>query len=58
MINWYQMTIYWHVDDVKVSHKHPWEVTRLAIWQSNIHGDIEVKRGNELEYLGMNLDSR
>ena len=24
-----QMTIVWHVDDLKVSHKDPWEVTKI-----------------------------
>ena len=29
-----QMTIVRHVDDLKVSHKNPWEVIKLATWLS------------------------
>ena len=55
MIEGYQRTIVWHVDDLKASHNHPWEVTEIAIWLSIIHGDI-VKHGKQLEYLGMGFD--
>ena len=30
MVNGHQMTIYWHVDDLKVSHKDKNAVTALA----------------------------
>ena len=30
MVNGHQMTIYWHVDDLKVSHKNENDVTALA----------------------------
>ena len=50
------MTIVWHVDDLKVSHKNPWEVTKIAIWLSSIYGEIKVQQGKVLNYLGMTLD--
>jgi hypothetical protein len=27
-----QLTVVWHVDDLKVSHKRPWVVTKMADW--------------------------
>ena len=37
MINGHQMTVVWHVDDLKISHKHPWEVTKMILWLSQIY---------------------
>ena len=48
--------VVWHVDDLKVSHKKPEEITKLAIHLSKIYGDFKVKWGHILEYLGMTLD--
>ena len=42
----------WHVDNLKMSRKNPWEITKLAKWLSSIYGNI----GPTLEYLWMNLD--
>ena len=50
------MTIIWNVDDLKESHKNPWEFTKIAIWLSSRHGDIKVQHGKVLNYLGMTLD--
>ena len=49
------MTVVWNVNDLKVSHKNPWEITKLAKWLSSIYGDIKIQRGTTLEYLWMNL---
>ena len=51
-----QMTVAWHVDDLKVSHKDQWEVTKMAIFLSKIYGNVKVQWGNKLQYLGMDLD--
>ena len=55
-VNGSQMTIVWHVDDLKVSNKNPWEITKMAILLSKIYGDIKVQHGKKLEYLSMDLD--
>ena len=55
-INGSQMTVCWHVDDFKVSHKDPFEVTKLSTYLAGIYGDkITVTRGPLHEYLGMDL---
>ena len=57
MINGHQMTVTWHIDDLKVSHKDPFEITRFATYLSSIYGKkLSVKRGKVHDYLGMDLD--
>ena len=56
LINGEQMTIVWHVDDLKVSQKDLWEVSKIAKWLSSLYGDIKVQHGKKLDYLGMTLD--
>ena len=58
MINGAQMTITWHVDDLKISHVDPWEVTKMIKWFGKIYGNIKVSRGKVHNYLGMQLDYR
>ena len=55
-INRYQMIVVWHVYELKISHKHPWRVTKMALWLSKIYGDIKVHCGKKTVYLGMDLD--
>ena len=43
MINREQMTIVWNNDDLKVSYKHPWETTKLAMRLLMMYGHMEVK---------------
>ena len=50
------MTVVWHVNELIISCKHPWEVTKMALWLSKIYGDIKVQFGQRLKYLGMDLD--
>ena len=38
MVNRHQMTICWHVDDLKVSHKDKSAVTALAMKLSELYG--------------------
>ena len=57
MINGAQMTVCWHVDDLKVSHVDPLEVTRFGEWLSNTYGIAVTEHcGKVHDYLGMILD--
>jgi hypothetical protein len=54
-----QMTVSWHVDDLKVSHKDPTVVDSFLNWIKRTYGSIgEVKttRGKVHDYLGMKLN--
>ena len=56
-INGHQMTVTWHVDDLKVSHKDPFMITPFAQYLSTKYGEqLSVKRGQVYDYLGMDLD--
>ena len=54
-VNGSQMTIIWHMDDLKVSHKDPWEITKMTILLSKIYVNIKVQCGKKLEYHGMDI---
>ena len=57
MINGTQMTVCWHVDDLKVSHVDPDEVTKFGRWLSKTYGiAVAEHRGKVHDYLGMILD--
>jgi hypothetical protein len=54
-----QMTVSWHVDDLKVSHKQEKFVTEFMEWikgQYGKIGEVKIKRGKVHEYLGMKLN--
>ena len=52
-----QMTILWHVNDLKVMWKDGFEITKLLHYISKIYGGkIMAKQGGKGDYLGMNLD--
>eukprot|EP00977_Amphora_coffeiformis_P004081 scaffold820_cov158-Amphora_coffeaeformis.AAC.1 len=54
-----QMTVSWHVDDLKVSHIDSKQVDTFLQWVKDTYGAIgEVKttRGKVHDYLGMKLD--
>jgi hypothetical protein len=58
MVGKSQMTVSWHVDDLKVSHKDDQVVTNFLTWlkaQYGQIGELKVRRGKEHEYLGMKL---
>ena len=55
-INWQQMTICWHVDDLKVSHVDHRQVTKMIKWIERCYGKMQVSRGKIHNYLGMVLD--
>ena len=57
MMNVHQMTICWHVDDLKVSHKDENYLTVLAEKLAELYGPkTTVSRGKVNEYLGMDID--
>ena len=56
MMNGHQMTICWHVDDLKVSHKDENAVTALAEKLAELYGPkTAVSRGKIHEYLGVDI---
>ena len=59
MINGSQMTVVWHVDDLKVSHVDAKEVGKFIHQMEEAFGKetpISVSRGKTHKYLGMSLD--
>jgi hypothetical protein len=51
------MTVCWHVDDLKVSHVDPAEVTKFGQWLSATYRiAVAEHRGKVHDYLGMMLD--
>ena len=60
MINGKQMTIAWHVDDLKVSHKQEKAVDKFIAWLESKYGSetgrVKAVKGNRHDYLGMILD--
>ena len=47
-----------HVDDLKLFHKDPYQITKFSSYLSRIYGEkLAVKQGKVHEYLGMDLDS-
>ena len=57
MIESRQMMVTWHVDNIKISNKYPYQVIKFASYLSITYREkLIVKRGNVHEYLGMDLD--
>ena len=57
MMNGYQMTICWHVDDFKVSRKDENAVTALAEKLAELYGPKTTVSCRKVhEYLGMDID--
>ena len=58
-INGHQMTVAWHVDDLKVSHVDVKEVDKFILQMEGAFGadaPLSVSRGKAHDYLGMRLD--
>ena len=52
-----QMTVIWHVDDLKVSHVKPEVNMQFAEWMKGIYGEkLTGHRGKIHNYLGMDMD--
>ena len=66
MVDGHQLTIVWHVDDLKISHKSEKTVTRMITWLKRTYermfddgsGAMKVCRGKLHDYLGMTIDYR
>ena len=59
MVNGKQLTVSWHVDDLKCSHMDPNVVSDFMKWINDTYGaigEVKVTRGKLHEYLGMKLD--
>ena len=57
MVNSHQMTIHWHVDELKVSHKDENAVTALAENLAELYGSNTIVSHKKVhEYLGMDID--
>ena len=49
----HQLTMLWHIDDLKISCKDKLDVTHLICYLKQIYGDkIAVHRGGEVHTLG------
>ena len=61
MVNGKQLTIVWHVDNLKISHVDPNVVTDVINKLSDRFGKeapMNISRGKVHDYLGMTLDFR
>ena len=57
VINGLQMTVTWHVDDLKISHKESDEATKfITELGKRYDNDLTVHRGTVHSYLGMHFD--
>jgi hypothetical protein len=53
----HQLTVLWHVDDLKISCRDKYKVTKLICYLRRIYGEkMAVHRGGKGKYLGMHLD--
>jgi hypothetical protein len=51
------MMVTWHMDDLKVSHIKPFQVTKFATYLATIYGNsLVVHCGPVYGYLGMDLN--
>ena len=56
-INKKQMTITWHVDNLKVSHVDSFQITQFAAYLATIYGnELVVHQGKINDYLGMDFN--
>ena len=56
MVNGSQMKVVCHVDDLKVSHKSEFYITRFTDYLISIYVGLSSSQGKVHDYLGMNLD--
>ena len=55
--NWHQMKVAWHIDNLKVPHKDPFEITMFVVYLDSIYGEnLGFRRVKVQDYLGMDLD--
>ena len=53
-----QTTVFWNVEDLKMSHVDPKEVTKFMEWIEDIYRDLRITRGKVQKYLVMTLAFR
>ena len=51
-----QLTICWHVNDLKISYVHKKEVSKLIAWLKYRNGEMNGLRGSRPGYLVMWID--
>ena len=57
MVNGKQMTICWHLDDLKVTHVEKSAVTALALELAKLYGSkTTISRGKVQDYIGTEMD--
>ena len=56
MIRGNQMTVFWHVENLKFSHVNLKEVTNFMEWLEGIYGELSTTRDKVHEYLSITLD--
>ena len=56
MIGGKQLTVYWHVDDLKISCVDANKVTKMILWLESEYGEMNGSRGERHYYLVMWLD--
>ena len=50
------MKFFWHMDDLKESHKDEFDITIFVTYLWDIYGGLQSSRGKVHDYLGMKLD--
>ena len=57
LVNGSQMTVCWHVDNLKISHIEEDAITPFCTWICGIFGDgTSIARGKVHEYRDMDMD--
>ena len=56
LINGKQMTIMWHVDDLKILHVNRFGLTKMLFFLYSLYPGLTVKRGHVHTYIGMEMD--
>jgi hypothetical protein len=52
----HQMTVTWHVDNLKILHVDPFQITKFCQYLASIYGNgLVVHQGKVQDYLGMDL---
>ena len=52
-----QMTVVWHIDDLKVYHRDETEIAKLVEYLKKIYGaNITANKGEIQDYLGIDFD--
>ena len=56
MVDGAQMTVFWHVDDIKISHRDKEMLTAFTVDMENIYGAKNtISRVRVYDYIGMEL---